>query len=1051
MKITGPSPRSSVWLAFLAAMAVFLALARPLFAAKQPYAVTIAAPANNTTVTAGTAVTFTATTSGNTSPIAKIDFYDMLSGTIVGTATSAPYSITWTPPRLGNNFVRATATDTNGVKANSAITTVVVSGTTTPPPDGGGGTPPPSTYTVTVLNGTVNGAASATFAPYATVTIVAGAAPAGQAFKQWSGGVAFSDTLATTTTFQMPSANVSITANFYTPPPLPTPVAGHPRLWLNQNDVPRLRSWAHSGNALYQQGLRSMLQLALHAHQLCFPDGVHAAVPYPDWGDNDGYSGANVTTNMVSEQHALTLAFFGLVDPDPLARVSYAQKARQMFMYVINEAAKGHQQGAPFRESLYPIYNRSNGSGECWPLLADWLQGVSDANGQPVTILTAQDKAAIRTAFLLWAEDCLNAYTTGGDHPNPIGVTNSTALLPGGNAPRIAANNYYLNHARLITMMPLALDAADDPALDPTKPDAVRGNTLRSYLLNATGAWLYQQYAMFEAPATVRSAFKLPATATVGLASGGIAVEGGLYGHSIAYIQGQLLALQTAGMTDSAVFGPQIDLIGSPTWDRYVHGFYSTMVPKQQVPASQPYLGPVYQIASVGDLLRLWVTPDNMTTYTLLALNEQKRGLNTHLNDARWIALHAVEGGAAGLINRVQRAWNVTEAILYFMLFDPTDPTALNPADPRTARATAFIDPGFGRLLARTDWTPNATLFDFRAGWSTINHQDCDAGQFQLYRRGEWLTKEFSSYDNNTNGQSSIWHNTLALKNWCSDGTPFLQHFESSYFVNGSQFNNGMSAGDPVTAMSTGPGYAYASTDLTKCYNRPSVWTPGNALMDISHASRAIVWLQPDVAVIYDRAASVHTGLFKRFNLTLTAPPTIDGTNRRATVVTPGGQYLFVNTLLPTNATLSYVPVNGTITNIAELEPSIGRLVVEDSSNPTTIRFLHVLQAADTAGARLTPTPLASTAGDAFSGAVVGTDVALFAVNYGTPFAGTSYTAPLATQKHYLSGLAPGARYSVLAAANGASADIVIQPSATGAFTADTAGLLVFDLTAALQ
>ena len=34
----------------------------------------------------------------------------------------------------------------------------------------------------------------------------------------------------------------------------------------------------------------------------------------------------------------------------------------------------------------------------------------------------------------------------GGDHPAPIGVTNSPLLLPGGKPYRMAANNYYLGH-----------------------------------------------------------------------------------------------------------------------------------------------------------------------------------------------------------------------------------------------------------------------------------------------------------------------------------------------------------------------------------------------------------------------------------------------------------------------------------------------------------------------------------------------------------------------------------------------------------------------------
>ncbi|QYM78147.1 putative Ig domain-containing protein [Horticoccus luteus] len=943
-------------------------------------------------------------------------------------------------------------TDSTGHKAAASFPIALQ-----PSPDGsgeGGSTPPPvvtppsATYTVTVVNGTANGTATATVSAGNTVSLAAAPAPAGQYFKQWS-GPASADPFAATTTFVMPAANVTFTANYYTPPPLPAVVAGHPRLWLNQSDLPRLRSWATPSNTLYQQGLRSMLSLALHAYDLCFPN-AQLASPYPDSGDINGYSGANITpSDMISEQHALTLAFFGLVDPDPAARLVYAQKARALFMYVINEAAKGHLKGAPFRDPIFSIYNRGNSSGECWPLLADWLQGVTDANGQPVAILTPQDKATIRSVFLLWADDCLNAYTTGGDHPAPIGVTNNVALLPGGNAMRIAANNYYLNHARLITMMPLALDAADDPAVDSAVPASVRGNTLRSYLLNATGAWLYQQFAMFGDPADVRAAYQLPASASVGLASGGTAVEGGLYGHSIGYIQGQLLALQTAGATDPAVFGPQISLLNSPVWDRYVHGLFATMVPQQQVNPVQSYLGPIYEIASIGDLIRLWVTPDVMTTYSLLALTEQKQGRTDHLAAARWIALNAVEGGSAGLLNRIQRPYNTIESILYFMLFDPTDPTALHPADPRLAYGANFYDPGMGRLLARTDWSPNATLFDFRSGWLSINHQNCDGGQIEFYRHGEWLTKELSNYDNYGNGQSTIWHNTLALQNWSSSATPFMQWFEQPYWNNGSQWNNHQSAGDPVTLASSGPGYAAAQTDLTNLYNHPSSNPAGN-FTDIQHASRSVVWLQPDCIVIYDRATSLHAGLFKRFNLSLTAAPFIDQAQRQASVITPHGQHLFVQTLLPANATLTYVPEGGTLTNIAQLEPCNGRLVVEDTTRPTDVRFLHVLQGADAAVTSPTAASMVqSTAGTACTGAIVGASVVMFPVNLGGANVGTSYSVPATVTKHYVTGLVPGGSYSVVADSDGVTAQVALTPG--GPLTADSAGVLCFDLASVMN
>ncbi len=60
-------------------------------------------------------------------------------------------------------------------------------------------------------------------------------------------------------------------------------------------------------------------------------------------------------------------------------------------------------------------------------------------------------------------------------------------------------------------------------------------------------------------PSTVASAYGIPGSGTgFGLSSGGLPPEGMLYGHSFAYILGQLLALQTAGFNNPSLAGPQI-------------------------------------------------------------------------------------------------------------------------------------------------------------------------------------------------------------------------------------------------------------------------------------------------------------------------------------------------------------------------------------------------------------------------------------------------------------------------------------------------------------
>ena len=62
---------------------------------------------------------------------------------------------------------------------------------------------------------------------------------------------------------------------------------------------------------------------------------------------------------------------------------------------------------------------RFNAWGEAFPLTVDWIY----------PHLSAQDKATIRTVFLRWADENLNASVSGGDHPQPVGVMNDPRAI----------------------------------------------------------------------------------------------------------------------------------------------------------------------------------------------------------------------------------------------------------------------------------------------------------------------------------------------------------------------------------------------------------------------------------------------------------------------------------------------------------------------------------------------------------------------------------------------------------------------------------------------
>ncbi len=960
--------------------------------------------------------------------------------TVVGGATSGSYaanstvSISANAAPAGQVFLNWTGAAV--ANASSANTTLMMPASdTTVTAIYGVPAPPVPHYNLTV----VNGSGSGSFPANAGVPISANAAPAGQVFQSWTGAVVANPTSANTV-LVMPAVNVTVTATYGSaalPATIPQPVAGHPRLWITTGDLPRLRSWAVASNPIYQQGQIPLLnQTIAYYNNNFFPGGVQNPVN-PDLGDTQGYQG------LLTEQCALIFALHSLIDPSPANRILHAQRARNLIMVAMDEAAKGALSGAPFRDPLFSVYNRANFTSEAWPLVVDWIYNATDGTGQ--NILTAQDKATIRTVFMRWANECLNASTTGGDHPVPIGTVNSTSLIGGGTrAYRMAANNYYLGHARLLTLMALSFDPSDDPAINSAAPISLLGNSLRSYISNATGAWLYQEFAMYGDPAVVRASLGLQASASVGLASGGLPPEGMLYGHSYSFILGQLLAIKTAGFADPAISGPQVALANNaPVWDRFVQGMTASLIPAAQVFPNYGYMGPVYQMASYGDILRLWITPDFAQPFALLAMLDQQNSDSSRLNAERWFAVNALEGGANNLISRLQNPWSygVQDSLLSFLLLDPAAPVA---TDPRPNSSTAFYDAPAGRLVEHTDWSANGNMFDFRCSWISINHQQADANQFEFYRKGEWLTKGVANYDNNIVGLTTDYHNTLSLQNWCANGTPAnLGWWEGPFWDNGSQWQLGGSSGDPTAVVSTQASYTYTFGDTTPLYNKPSVWSPANAAMDIVHASRSILWLKPDHIVVYDRATSKTAGLFKRFNLALTAPPSLNG--NVVTTTTPGGQHLYLTSLLPASPSIKSMAIGNALNPMAQLEPSTHRITIEDQTNPSDIRFLEVLQGADANAAADGATLFHTSSGTSMDGAIIGHSAVLFVVDATTPFGSTSYTVPLSVHDHYVTGCIPGAFYVVTSVTNGSGSLITITPSAGGS-QADSAGVLWFTL-----
>jgi hypothetical protein len=308
-----------------------------------------------------------------------------------------------------------------------------------------------------------------------------------------------------------------------------------------------------------------------------------------------------------------------------------------------------------------------------------------------------------------------------------------------------------------------------------------------------------------------------------------------------------------------------------------------------------------------------------------------------------------------------------------------------------------------------------------------------------MWRKGEWLVKERTGYANDLWVPTPEYHNTLAIQNKVASGVDkphSLQWFESATWERGGQFSLGTNAGDPVVRTSLGPGWVYAEGDATNLYNRPSA-LPGEEAIDVTHGSRSIAWLKPDAIVVYDRAATRSDKRFKRFYLVTAADAEVKG--KLAVFTTPGGQKLYVQTLLPAGAVLTATKVD-TFNLVAQGEPSRSKLLVEDPAGPREVRFLHVLQGADAGVAPAAVSPVQSSAGTPFAGAVVGALAAVFPVDLAAPFTRVTYSVPASTTAQIVGGLHPGGGYDVSFKTAGSAIEVTVTSGS--AYRADEGGVI---------
>ena len=117
-------------------------------------------------------------------------------------------------------------------------------------------------------------------------------------------------------------------------------------------------------------------------------------------------------------------------------------------------------------------------------------------------------------------------------------------------------------------------------------------------------------------------------------------------------------------------------------------------------------------------------------------------------------------------------------------------------------------------MLARTSWRADAGWFTYSLAWKAVDHQRGDGNNFELYRNGEWLTKQQIGYS----AKASDYHNAVCIQNDPPEHNE-AGDYRHDQWQRGSQWTVDP-AGDPVVvARSTGDGYLHVAGDATNLYN----------------------------------------------------------------------------------------------------------------------------------------------------------------------------------------------------------------------------------------
>ncbi len=357
--------------------------------------------------------------------------------------------------------------------------------------------------------------------------------------------------------------------------------------------------------------------------------------------------------------------------------------------------------------------------------------------------------------------------------------------------------------------------------------------------------------------------------------------------------------------------------------------------------------------------------------------------------------------------------------------------------DPRKG-VTSHFAKGTGTVLARTDWTKDATWATLSASPFYADHQHLDQGHFEVVRGRDRLLVDPSGHGS----KATMSHNTLLI----DDGGDNMPKAPNQYVY-------GALAG--VARFDESARYVYGLATFGSAYDAdPEDTSKDHSVVRAEREwffSRGIGGGGAARLILYDRVTLAKPGYAVTWVAHAGDAPTISENKARIVVGSSSAQ---LTTLLPTASTFGVArePSLTTDDPFMKNDPAEGvagiRLETASPKGDVERRFLHTIVVGASAGAATaTATALPELlSGSGADGARIDDEVYMFARSGAQNAAiKLDYVLPKAPGRpltHYVVGLPPRAAFKVSAAPEGAGCKFFLTLVSGASASSNAAGIL---------